>query len=323
MGTPLNWPQRPLSSSGVIGWVGIGILLMVFPVFVSKFWLYLITFMIIHAMYAVSFNLIMGYGGMISFGHAAFFGIGAYSVALLSVKASLPFWLVLIAAPIFGGLLALMIGFFCLRSHGLYFALLTMVFAEMLYHVVHKWYGFTGGDNGIQGIPLPSFLETQTTYYYFVLVLVVVGIFLFWRIVNSPFGHAVMALRENEERTDFVGINTVRLRLEAFAISGLYAGLCGGLFALLTQQVSPDVMFWTKSAEPIFMGLFGGMYTFFGPIVGAIAIVFLEHFISAHTKYWAIFLGLIILPVVLFLPEGLYGTFERRIKTTIRRGGEI
>jgi len=323
MGTLLNGPQRHFANLGVLWWVAVGIILMVFPIFLSKFWLYLITFMLIQALFAVSFNLIMGYGGMISFGHAAFFGIGAYAVALLSARTSLPFALILISAPVVGGLLALIIGFFCLRSHGLYFALLTMVFAEMLYHVVHKWYNFTGGDNGIQGIPLPFFLETQASYYYFVLFLVVVGIILVWRIVNSPFGNAVMAFRENEERTDFVGINTMKLRLEAFSISGLYSGLCGGLFALLTQQVSPDVMFWTKSAEPIFMGLFGGMYTFFGPIVGAIAIVFLEQFISAHTKYWAIFMGLIILPVVLFLPEGLYGTFERRIKAMIRRRGEI
>jgi branched-chain amino acid transport system permease protein len=270
--------------------------------------------MLILALFAMSFNLVLGYGGRLSFGHAAFYGVGGYTVGLLATKGSVAFPLNLMAAPILGAVTAFMIGYICSRTRGFYFAMLTFALAQVVYVVAFKWYDFTGGDNGIQGIPVPSWLAGQTEFYYLTLVLVAASIVILWRLVNSPFGHTLQAMRENSQRTEFIGINVDRYQLIAFVISGFFCGLAGGLSALLTHSISPQSLFWTNSAEPIFMTVLGGMFTFIGPAIGAILLVFLDSVISSYTEYWAAFLGITLILAVLFFRRGVAGFFEDRFK---------
>jgi branched-chain amino acid transport system permease protein len=240
--------------------------------------------------------------------------VGGYTVGLLATKGSVAFPLNLMAAPILGAVTAFMIGYICSRTRGFYFAMLTFALAQVVYVVAFKWYDFTGGDNGIQGIPVPSWLAGQTEFYYLTLVLVAASIVILWRLVNSPFGHTLQAMRENSQRTEFIGINVDRYQLIAFVISGFFCGLAGGLSALLTHSISPQSLFWTNSAEPIFMTVLGGMFTFIGPAIGAILLVFLDSVISSYTEYWAAFLGITLILAVLFFRRGVAGFFEDRFK---------
>lgn len=302
-------------------WIGVGIILIILPVVLRRFHVYLSTEMLILALFAVSFNLVLGYGGRLSFGHAAFYGIGGYTVGLLAIKGSVPFPLNLLAAPILGALAAFVIGYLCVRLRGFYFAMLTFALGQIVYVIAFKWYDFTGGDNGIQGIPVPSWLATQTAFYYFTLVLVVVSLVILWRLVNSPFGHTLQAMRENTERTEFIGINVGRYQLIAFVISGFFCGLAGGLFALLTRSISPGALFWTTSAEVVFMSVLGGMFTFLGPAIGAVLLVFLDYVISSYTEFWAVFLGGTLILAVLFFRRGVAGFFEDRFRALSARYG--
>ena len=221
----------------------------------------------------MSFNLLMGYTGMVSFGQAAYLGIGGYTAGLLLKNiAGLSFYLGLAAAPVGGALAALVIGYFCVRRTHIYFAILTLAFGHIVYLIAFKWYGFTGGDNGLIGIPVPGWIAEPTfaNYYKFVLVILRRRIYLLWRIVNSPFGRALTAIRENPERADFIGIPVDRYRLYAFVLVGAFSGLAGALIMINDRSVYPDLAHWTQSTQVLLMSLLGGVYTFFGPIVGAL-----------------------------------------------------
>jgi branched-chain amino acid transport system permease protein len=313
---------------------GIGVALAVFvlatlPFFLEKgfsqYYLYLAIKIMVWALFAMGFNLALGYGGMMSFGHAAFFGIGAYTCALLLVKASCPLFIAFAVAPFAAAAAGLIIGYFSVRIKGVfYFATITLSFAQLAYILAFKWRSFTFGDDGIQGIPIPALISTDETYinyYFFALIIILICIYLLWRIVRSPFGMMLKSLRENPERATFVGINVENYRLIAFVISAFFSGIAGVLYAFLETSIAPDILFWSMSGEVILMGLLGGMHLFLGPAVGAAIMVLLNSFITSYTEYWGLFLGITLIFIVLFFPKGVGGLMVEQYQSWMKRKG--
>ena len=282
----------------------------------AKFWIQFMTQVFIWSLFAVSFNLLMGYAGMVSFGQAAYLGIGGYTAGLLLKHiAGLPFYVGLAAAPLGGALAALIIGYFCVRRTHIYFAILTLAFGHIVYLIAFKWYSFTGGDNGLIGIPVPDWIAEPTfaNYYKFALVICVAAIYLLWRIVNSPFGKALTAIRENPERADFIGLPVDRYRLYAFVLVGAFSGLAGALIMVNERSVYPDLAHWTQSTQVLLMCLLGGVYTFFGPIVGALLLRTMDADITQnYPQIWQLFLGGVLVLILFGLPGGIVGFIQER-----------
>ncbi len=310
-------------------WVIVVILaLVLIPFYLSDFLVVFVTEMLIMALFAISFNLLFGYTGLLSFGHAAYFSVGAYTTGLflLRVTPSLP--VAFLVAIIFATVSALIIGYFCVRLDEIYFAMLTLAFGMMIHTILWKWDSLTGGADGLVGIPRPILnlfglrvdLSSINNYYYFTLIIVGICIFLLWVIVNSPFGLVLKSIRENHERVEFVGISMRRYRLVSFVISGLFCGVAGALFAPYEMSISPDISFWTKSAEPVFMSLLGGMRIFLGPAVGAAIFMYLKEIISGYTELWMIYLGAVLIGFVIFLPGGIVGFIRSKF---LASGGEM
>ncbi|MBI4964586.1 MAG: branched-chain amino acid ABC transporter permease [Desulfomonile tiedjei] len=310
-------------SNNNISWIAgvvVAVALFVLPLVLARFgktgeyWIWVTTEMIIMALFAMSLNLILGFGGMVSFGHAAFFGVGAYTVALLMKKAGWPLYLALPAAPVVAAITAAIIGWFCVRLLGLYFSILTLAFSQLLYMIVFQWYTFTGGDDGIHGIPRPESLGA-INYYWLCVVLFLICFLVMRMIVNSSFGLSIRTIRENLERAKFIGINVRRYQLINFIIAGAFAGLAGGLLTELNRFAQTEFLHWSKSAEPILASLVGGMYSLVGPAIGSAVLMFLKIILQqlhrSMVEMWAIVLGLILLVVVLFAPGGLVGLYDR------------
>ncbi|MGD2186746.1 MAG: branched-chain amino acid ABC transporter permease [Desulfobacterales bacterium] len=285
----------------------------------GQFWIWVSTEMIIMALFATSLNLVLGFGGMVSFGHAAFFGVGAYTVALLMKKAGINLLVALIAAPCLAAVAAAIIGWFCVRLIGLYFAILTLAFGQLLYMIVFQWYTFTGGDDGIHGIPKPEFLG-PANYYLLCLIIFLICFLVMRMIVNSSFGLSIRIIRENLDRAKFIGINVRRYQLVNFIVAGFFAGIAGGLFTELNRFAQTEFLHWSRSGDAIFACLVGGMYSFIGPTIGSTVLIFLHIFLQqlhqSLVEIWALILGFILLAVVLFAPEGLVGLFQKAIKKT-------
>jgi branched-chain amino acid transport system permease protein len=210
------------------------------------------------------------------------------------------------------GLWALIFGYFCVRLTGIYFAILTMAFGQLVFYIIFQWYSFTGGDNGIQGIPAPLLLQDAYAYYYFTLALVIAALIVMRFITNSPFGYTMRAIRDNSDRTRFIGINIRRYMLINFVIAGMFAGLAGSLWAPFNRSIAPDLANWAHSGIPVFMAVIGGPLGFFGPLVGSVVYTFLSAFVTGFTEYWPIVIGIIIIFIVLFLPGGILGTFQQK-----------
>jgi len=206
---------------------------------------------------------------------------------------------------------AWIIGYLCVRLDEIYFAMLTLAFGMMIHTIIWQWDSLTGGADGLVGIPRPQFLffnlSDNTPYYYFTLIVVVICAAILWLIINSPFGLTLKSIRENHERVEYLGINMKRYRLISFVISGFFCGVAGALFAPFEKAISPGIAFWTKSAEPVFMSLLGGMNIFFGPVAGAAIFMYLKEIISGYTEYWMFPLGAILILIVIFLPGGIFG----------------
>jgi branched-chain amino acid transport system permease protein len=309
-----------------INWVlGAAVILVLFilPFILSRlgrtgeFWTWVATEMIIMALFATSLNLVLGFGGMVSFGHAAFFGVGAYTVALLMKKAGFNLVFALLAAPFLAAVAAAIIGWFCVRLIGLYFAILTLAFGQLLYMIVFQWYTFTGGDDGIHGIPKPEFLG-PINYYLLCLIIFIACFFIMRMIVNSSFGLSIRIIRENLDRAKFIGINVRRYQLINFIVAGFFAGIAGGLFTELNRFAQTEFLHWSRSGDAIFACLVGGMYSFVGPTIGSTILIFLHIILQqihqSLVEIWAFILGLILLCVVLFAPEGVVGLFQKAMK---------
>lgn len=282
------------------------------PLALSDFWIFIATEVLVFALYAVSFNILLGYGGMLSFGHAAFFGVGGYAVAIAVKKLGLSMIIGFIAAPFVAAVFAVIIGWFSVRRVGIYFAMLTFAFQMLLYTVALKATGITGGDDGITGLRTTGLLAAPLHYYWFALAIVAVALYALYRLVNAPFGVTLRAIAGNARRVEYVGIDVRAHQFATFVITGAFAGLAGALWALSSGNVFPGGLNWTASATPIVMAVLGGIKTFVGPIVGAAVYVLLEVVISGQTEYWPLVMGLIIVGLVLAMPDGLMGILTRR-----------
>jgi branched-chain amino acid transport system permease protein len=279
------------------------------------FVLTLFTRIVIFALAAASLNLIMGYGGMMSFGHAAYLGIGGYAVGILAfegIGSGFIQWPVALAAS---ALFALVIGALSLRTRGVYFIMITLAFAQMAYYVASGLARY-GADDGLTIYKRSDFgglinLSNRVQFYYLCLGCLFGGIYLIWRIVNSRFGMVIQGLRSNEARMQAIGFPVTRYRLACFVIAGTMCGLAGALLANNTDFVSPAVMFWTRSGDLMVMVILGGMGSLFGPVIGAIVYLVLEEFLSQLTEYWALIMGPLLLLIVLFGRGGIVGLLGR------------
>jgi len=252
--------------------------------------------------------------GQLSFGQAAFYGLGGYAVAMLMTKAHVNFWLSIVAGIILAALIGLIVGFFCVRLRGIYFAVLTLAFGQLIFFIVFKWHDFTGGDDGIQGVFPPAYMKSPITYYYFILVVFLGSAYAVWRLVNSPFGQVVKGMRENAIRTEFLGINIARYQLIAFVIAAALAGLAGAIWVPFYRSVAPSYLTWIKSGEPVMAAILGGPSVFFGPILGTFIMTFFHAWVLGFTVYWPVVMGALILAIIFFLPGGILGYLQEKLR---------
>jgi branched-chain amino acid transport system permease protein len=304
--------------------VGIVFLLLILPLFLPRFYVYILALIYVTSLLAMSLNLVVGHGGMFQFHHGVFYGVGAYTIALMLKKSSLPMWTGFIAGPIVAAIVGLIIGWFCVRLTRLYFGMLQISLGSLIWAIVFRWYSFTGGDDGIPGIPMPPFLSSLSHSYYFILVIFVISLIVMYLILKSPFGNTLQAIRDNPQRCEAIGINVRRHQLIAIVIATFFAGVAGVLFVVLERSVFTDLLFWVLSLEIFIMCLLGGWFTFAGPILGAAIIVALRTFVGIFTEYWTLILGIMLILVIFFLPEGVMGFFQEifklRVKETVNEG---
>jgi branched-chain amino acid transport system permease protein len=287
------------------------------PQVFSSYQLGLVTKMLIFAIFAMSLNLILGYGGLPSLGHAAYFGVAGYTAALLALRGLQNFWLDFGAGLVVAAATAALFGLLALRTRGAYLLMITLALAQVLWGIAYGWRSLSGGDDGLPGVPRPSVglpwsLGDGVRFYYLVLGVFVVTTALLWLIVRSPFGRALIGIRESERRMDVLGYNTWAHKYVAFVIAGTLAGAAGILFVYDNRFVSPASLSVVISAMGLIMVILGGTGTLLGPALGSAAIVMLENVISAHTQRWPLVLGLIYIAVTLFAPAGLLGLIPRR-----------
>lgn len=262
---------------------------------------------LIAVLFATSLHFIMGPAGMHSFGHAAYFGLGAYGAALLVRAASLPMEAALLAAPLVGALGAVVVGWFSVRLSGVYLAMLTLAFAQIAWAIVYQWDAFTGGSNGLTGVWPAEWLSDKRAYYALTLALVLAGVWVLRRMLFAPFGYAMRAGRDSFLRADAIGIDVKRIQWTAFVIAGLFAGLAGALFAFSKGSISPESLHVGKSIDALVMVLLGGVQTLSGPVVGAAVFTWLHDTVARSTEYWRAMLGAIMLILVLLFPQGIAG----------------
>jgi branched-chain amino acid transport system permease protein len=300
-----------------------GLLVVVAALFVpalgSRFYTFVATNIAIMALFSVSLNLLLGYGGLVSFGHAAYFGTGAYTCGILMKVHHVPFGVALPAAALAAGALAAIFGFFCVRLTKIYFAMLTLAFAQIVWAVCFKWNSVTGGEQGLSDVPYPDLSgagrlwpgfaahRASDQFYLVTVVLVAVCLWGLRRIVRSPFGRLLTTIRENPERTEFIGLNVRRHELIAFIIAGLFAGVAGALFGIFNRGVFPDFAYWPKSSDVLIMTILGGMGYFYGPAVGAFILIVLNQEITSYTEYWPFVLGVLLISLLFLFPGGVLG----------------
>jgi branched-chain amino acid transport system permease protein len=294
----------------------------------SRLYTFIATDIAILALFALSLNLLLGYTGLVSFGHAAYFGIGAYTTAILMKTYGVPSVVALPAAGIVAAGFALVFGFFCVRLTKIYFAMLTLAFAQIVWAICFKWNDVTGGEQGMPNVPYPALdwmaaipglgeLRAGDHFYLLVLALVAAAVAALRRIVVSPYGRMLSVIRENPERAEFIGINVRLYQLSAFVAAGFFAGLAGGLFGIFNRGVFPDFAYWTKSAEVLIMTILGGMGHFWGPAVGAMVLTLLNQQITSYTEYWPLILGIILIVLLFGFRGGIVGAvvaLNRRLR---------
>jgi branched-chain amino acid transport system permease protein len=271
------------------------------------------------ALFAVATNLLLGYGGLVSFGQAALYGVGAYTVMLGWQHWGWSFWTGFVVAPFVGAAVAAAIGVIALRTRQLYFALLTLAFTQLAFTLAHQQHEFTGGDNGVFGEVLPGWLADERQGYMFTLGVAAICCFALWRVVTSPFGLTLRAIRENRDRMEALGVNVYLHELATFVISGFFCAVAGVLFVVHTQSAYPQLLEWTKSGEPILMAVIGGMFSFLGPVVGAFVYTLGQQELVQRTESWKLVLGVILLAIVLLRPDGLAGLLSVRPWRRLRR----
>jgi len=316
-------PFTKRSPLKIVVWaVPIGALLVVLPRVIAPYQTILLTYGLAMAIAVLGFNLLLGYTGLLSFGHSAYFGVGAYAVAFmvkyLHVNSMELFVLGAIAASV---LVTLLFGFVCVRYTKIFFSILTLALSQVLWSLAFKFFNVTGGTDGLR-VPTPKLLGIVTgekedkilflahDYYYYVLAVFAVCVAVMWLIVHSPFGKALQAIRDNETRARFIGIQIRRYRLVAFLVSGVFTGIAGALWVPLNGLTTPDILYWPFSGEIVFMSVLGGFRNFTGPIVGAVAFNYLKTSAVGFTVYWQGLLGIVLVFLVMVLPTGIVGSLR-------------
>jgi branched-chain amino acid transport system permease protein len=300
------------------------VLLIVVPQLIATYQLQLLIYGLIAAIAALGFNLLLGYTGLLSFGHSAYFGVGAYTIALVAANLgphSMEFYL-LAGIPAVAVISALF-GYICVRHTQIFFGILTLALSQVLYSLALKLYWVTGGSDGLR-VPRPGLLggalrfsgprgfeDFIGSYYYYVLAIFVICVVLMWVIVHSPFGKALQAIRDNETRARFLGLRVRSYRWIAFLVSGTFTGVAGILWAPLNGLTTPDILYWTFSGEIVFTALLGGFRNFTGPIVGGVVFTYLRTYAVATTEYWQLLLGVVLVTLVLVLPTGIVGALSK------------
>ncbi|MBI2746768.1 MAG: branched-chain amino acid ABC transporter permease [Burkholderiales bacterium] len=284
---------------------------------------------LIFGLYAVGFNLLFGYTGMLSFGHAAFLGVGSYLAGIAVVHAGWPWWAAILAGVASSALVGLVIGFLAIRTRGIYFSMVTLALGQIVYYAFYKADHWTGGENGLRGvkvefIELPglsiNFIDPLNKYYV-IYVFVALALWFLSRVLSSPFGAVIEAIRENEKRAAACGYDVARAKLLVFVLSAGICGLAGTLRALHLSIVPIDSLHYLQSGQAVMMCLLGGMGTFFGPFVGAAVFLYLEDVITNLTRYWMGVVGLVFMVFVLFFPKGIWGTLLHQLERWQRRQG--
>ena len=299
------------------------VVLALLPPYIGLYQTQLLTYGLIAAIAALGFNLLLGYTGLLSFGHSAFFGMGAYSVAFLLRDAGIHSMelYILIGLPI-TALASALFGYICVRHTRIFFGILTLALSQVLYSLALKLFWLTGGTDGLR-VPRPTLLAGMLTftgagafqrfidgYYYYVLGVFAICVVIMWVIVHSPFGKALQAIRDNETRATFLGLKIHRFRWVAFLISGTFTGLAGILWVPLNGLTTPEVLYWPFSGEIVFTALLGGFRNFTGPIVGGIVFTYLKTYAVAMTEYWQLLLGVVLVVMVMVLPTGIVGAIS-------------
>ena len=304
--------------------------LIALPFVVPPYQTVLLTYGLVFAIAALGFNLLLGYTGLLSFGHSAYFGMGAYAVAFIVKYAKLESMeAFLLGGVLASGAVAAVFGVVCVRYTKIFFGILTLALSQVLWSLAFKFFWVTGGSDGLR-VPTPTLLGGAVRagsdkfeflshrYYFYVLAVFVVAVALMWVIVHSPFGKALQAIRDNETRAEFVGVQVWHYRWVAFLISGMFTGLAGELWVPLNGLTTPDILHWTFSGKIVFFTVLGGFQTFFGPIVGAVIFNYLETYAVGHTVYWQMVLGIVLVALVLVLPAGIVGTVRRLLARPVR-----
>ena len=299
----------------LIGFVAVVVALALFPLQAGNYPVKLLQEILIWGIFAMSLDLLMGYAGMVSFGHAAFFGVGGY-VAALALAKSPGLVSALVLPSLAAGLAALAIGFFSIRVSGVYFIMLTLAFSQMFYAYTFQ-VSWLGAEDGIVGIPRPILPGADLTsiriFHGYLLTLVVLVAVLLWRVVRSPFGHVLRGIHENEARMEALGYAVDRYKLLAFVIAGVIAGAAGSLYAQFNGSITPDAFFWATSGEALLMVIIGGTGTLGGAMLGAAAFILLQSLVSTYTERWMLILGATFILFVLFAPGGIVGAVRGRI----------
>jgi branched-chain amino acid transport system permease protein len=310
--------------------IGLAAVLLAAPRILTIVHTRMLTEIIYFSLFAVSFNLLFASAGLLSFGHAAYFGLGAY-VTVISLKhvAGMPLFGAMLLGALAAAIGGAVIGFFCVRRKGAYFALLTLAFNQFLWAIAWKWREVTGGDDGLGGVVprkpvdlgiLSIDFTNVSNKYYLTLVIVIACFALGWYLMRTPFGNTIRAVKDNEERASFLGYNANRSKLLIFTLAAFFAGIAGSLFAVFQDFVAPSVIAMSTSTEVLFMAFLGGTGSFFGPVLGAAIFVYFTDWISSLTERWEFILGLLFIVLVLYFPGGFIGLIPARIKSFFATG---
>jgi len=318
----------------IVVWaVPIAVLLALVPYVIEPYHTILLGYGLVMAIAVLGFNLLLGYTGLLSFGHSAYFGVGAYAVAfMVKYLHTQSMELFLLGAIVASVLVTTLFGYVCVRYTRIFFSILTLALSQVLWSLAFKFFWVTGGTDGLR-VPTPKLLGVVSGehedkilflshgYYHYVLVVFILCVALMWLIVHSPFGKALQAIRDNEVRARFVGIRIRRYRLVAFLVSGVFTGIAGALWVPLNGLTTPDILYWPFSGEIVFMAVLGGFRNFTGPIVGAVAFNYLKTYAVGFTVYWQALLGFILVVLVVMLPTGIVGTARLLAAAVRRRSG--
>jgi len=284
------------------------------PLIVPTFYVYVAALILVTALLAMSLNIALGYGGIYQFHHGVFYGVGAYALAIAVTKGGWSPWIGFVVGPCAAAAAGLLIGWFCVRLTRLYFGMLQISLGSLLWTIVLRWYPVTGGDNGIHDIAMPAALRAVNGAYYFVLAIVALAVGALYVIVKSPFGVTLQAVRDNPQRCQSVGVDVRKHQLIAVVIAAFFAGVAGVLYVALERSVFSNMLFWVLSLEVFVMCLLGGWYTFAGPMVGAGVMVALRTVAGRYTENWTMVIGIMLVLLILFMPEGVLGFALRRLR---------